>query len=126
MTGLEEKEIVVMLVITDGVFGNQCTDSAAYVAKLKEVLGNKASHTVQLVSVVGNRGICDIDSSIPALDLDTKNKTQFVQSLENNVGQFDELLIIKDADDLFLSGARQAITELNKPICTYGYTRKNK
>lgn len=126
MTGLEEKSIVVMLVITDGVFGNQCTDSSSYVAKLKDVLSNKETHNVQLVSVSGNRGISDIDSSIPALDLDTKNKTQFVQSLENNVGQFDELLIIKDADDLFLSGARQAVTELNKPIRTYGYTRKQK
>lgn len=126
MLDTEEKETIVVLVITDGIFGNQCEDSAAYVKRLKEVIGKNRNRIVSLTSVVGSRGISDIDSTIPTLDLDTKNKTQFVQSLENNISLFDELLIIREADDLFLSGARQAVTELNKPLCVYGYPRKNK
>lgn len=116
----------VVLVITDGVFKSQCDDATAYVARLKKVMAANQKREVKWVSVAGNRGICDIDATIPSLDLDTKNKTQFVQSLENNVGEFDEMLLIKNTDDLFLSGARQAVTELNKPLSTYGYTRKTK
>lgn len=118
------KQQVITLVITDGIFGNKCDDSAAYVARLKLKLAENKSRETVLVSVVGNRGICDIDSSIEALDLDTKNKTQFTQSMENNVTLFDELLIIKSADDMFLSGARQTATELNKPFFMFGYARK--
>jgi len=123
----EQEEItVITLIITDGIFGNQCADCADYVQRLKTVLGNKPGRVSKLVSVVGSRGICDLDNTIEALDLDTKNKTQFVQSLENNITLFDEILIIKDADDLFLSGARQIATELSKPLYTYGYPRKTK
>jgi len=121
-----EKTSVVTLVITDGVFGNHCDDATAYVTRLKEKLATNVSRSVSLVSVSGNRGICDTDSTITSLDLDTKNKTQFVQSLENNVHLFDEILIIRHVDDVFLSGVRVAATELNKPFFMYGYTRKVK
>lgn len=122
----EQKETVVTLVITDGIFGNQCDDAAAYVVRLKEVMARNKHRDVSLVSVCGSRGICDIDPTVTEIELDTKNKTQFIQSLENNVGLFDEILIIKLADDMFLTGARQAATELNKPLFTYGYNRKVK
>lgn len=121
-----EKSTVVTLVITDGVFGNQCVDSAAYVKKLKENMANSTTRDITLVSVTGNRGISDLDNTITALDLDTKNKTQFVQSLENNSHLFDEILIIRHVDDTFLSGTRIAATELNKPFFMYGYNRKEK
>jgi len=122
----EQKETVVTLVITDGIFGNQCDDASAYVVRLKEVMARNKNRDVSLVSVCGNRGICDIDPTVTEIELDTKNKTQFIQSLENNVGLFDEILIIKLVDDMFLNGARQAATELNKPLFTYGYNRKVK
>jgi len=122
----EQRETVVTLVITDGIFGNQCDDATAYVARLKEAMAKSKCRDVSLVSVCGNRGICDIDPTVTEIELDTKNKTQFIQSLENNVGLFDEILIIRLADDMFLNGARQAATELNKPLFTYGYNRKVK
>lgn len=112
------------LVITDGVFEKQCTDAKQYVSDLKAKLALSTTRDIEVVSITTNRGICDLDVTIPALDMDAKNKTTFVQSLENSALLFDEMLIIKNSDDPFLSSAYQCVTSLGKPIYVYGYVRK--
>lgn len=119
-----EKLKVKALVVTDGIFEKQCDDPIAYIAKLKDNINKNAFKFVELVSFEGSHGICGVDSTIASLDLDTKNKTAFIQSLENNSALFDELIIIRIAEDTFVNGAKQSVTEMNKPIYTFGYNRK--
>lgn len=124
MSTLVERVHSRLLIITDGVFEKQCVDAKQYVSDLKYKLALNALRDIEVFSITTSRGISDIDPSIPVLDLDAKNKTLFVQSLENASLLFDEMLIIKNNDDPFVSSAYQCVTSLGKAIYVYGYARK--
>lgn len=114
-----------LLVIADSNFVNICSDASAYVNKLKENLAKRRANGVSLVTVPGKYGIANIDSSIPELDVDDKNKTSFVQTLENVSLLFDEMIVVSVADnDNYIVGAKETMTSLNKCFTHYRYARK--
>lgn len=122
----DKKEVVRTLVITDGIFANQCDDSKAYLVRLKEVFAKNTHQVTEFLSIAGSHGISDIDDSFPELEVDMRNKTVFMQSLQNIIDKFDAMLIIRNVEDAYISGARQMMTENSKRLYTYGYVRKEK
>lgn len=114
-----------LLVIADSNFVNICADADAYVNKLKDNLAKRRSNGVSLVTVPGKYGISNIDKTIPELDVDDKNKTSFVQTLENASLLFDELIVVSIADsDNYIVGAKEVMTSLNKCFTHYRYVRR--
>ena len=57
--------------------------------------------------------------------MEDKNKTFFIQSIENVANKFDELQIVSIApNDPFIKGICEKMTDMHKNIAQYGYTRR--
>lgn len=114
-----------LLVIADSNFVNICQNPDEYFEKLKTVVGKHAENGVVLYTVPGKYGINSLDKEIEAIPVVDRNKTVFMQTLENSASMYDELLIVSIAEeDNFINGAIEVMTNLNKSITHYRYNRK--
>mgnify|MGYP000959189736 CR=1 FL=1 len=116
---------VSMLVIADSNFINLCKNPDEYMTRLKEALKKRREQGVDLYTVSGRYGLGNIDKELITIDVQDKNKTIFMQTLENNAPFFDELLILSVApEDNYINAAREVMTQLNKSFTHYRYDRK--
>lgn len=114
-----------VLVIVDTNFNNLCKDPQEYVSRLKVIFGKRGNNT-RLVTVSGRYGLGAVDKSLSAISVDDKNKTLFGQTLENISMVFDELLIITiNPSDPYLLAAKEVVTNSNKTITQYAYSRRS-
>ena len=116
-----------ILVIADSNFINLCQDPEQYLDKLKTVVGSRKEEGVVLYTVPGKYGIHNLDKNVAELpNVQDKNKTVFMQTLENSNLMFDELLIVSIAEeDNYINGAKEVMTSLNKSFTHYRYQRKS-
>lgn len=115
-----------LLVIADSNFANLCKDPDNYLEKLKTVVNEHRDQEVVLYTVPGKYGISSLDKDIQTVPgVTDKNKTVFMQTLENNAVLYDELIVISIAnEDNYINGAKEVMTQLNKSITHYRYNRK--
>lgn len=116
----------IILVVADSNFINLCKNPHDYVKLLKERVANLYENNATIHTVSGKYGIANIDSSIPVVDINDRNKTLFSQTLENSSMFFDELLAISTVDkDPYIESAREVVTLSNKTFTHYRYPRKS-
>lgn len=115
----------VILVLADSNFANLCDDAKAYIKLFKERVLAARSGDALLYTVTGKYGINGIDSSIPTLDVNDRNKTAFSQALENSTMLFDELMVISiNENDPYIVAAKEVVTTASKNSTQYRYKRK--
>lgn len=113
-----------VLVICEPDFNFTVDDSAAYINKMMGFLTKRADDSnLRVVSVSGKYGI----SADNILDVDDKNKTGFVKSLDDHLNEFDEVVIITNFEkEAFIDALSNRVSELSKVFTIYGYgTRSN-
>lgn len=90
-------------------------------------MGQRNEAGAVLYTVPGKYGISNLSNEIPALpDIQDKNKTVFMQTLENSNLMFDEMIIVSIAEeDNYIKGAQEVMTSLNKSFTHYRYPRKS-
>lgn len=116
----------VILVVVDSNFINLCKDPHDYVRLLKTRVADMHNGTAVIHTVSGKYGLGNIDTSIPVVDVNDRNKTLFSQTLENASMFFDELLAISTVDkDPYIESAREVVTSGNKTFTHYRYPRKS-
>lgn len=116
-----------IMVVADSNFENICNDSEAYINKLKAALQKRIGENLKLHTVTGRYGLDNYTGVFEVHEIDSKNKTSFIFSLENlaKADVFDELLILSIVDtDPYLNGVKTKITECEKTLSQYGYIRK--
>ncbi|MNM08998.1 hypothetical protein D3C81_190780 [compost metagenome] len=114
-----------ILVVADSNFNNLCLDPQGYVRKLKERVAELRTGNTFLYTVSGRYGLSNVDSSLPVIEVNDRNKTLFSQTLENSSMFFDELMAISIAEeDQFIKSAREVVTSANKTFTHYKYPRK--
>lgn len=114
-----------LLVVADSNFHNLCSDPVGYLNNLNTVLSKLYGKDTAIISVTGKYGLSSAMPGIECLEVDSKNKTSFVHSVENKTDLFDDLLIISlVATDQYLEGLATSMTEKHKTIIRYKYHRK--
>lgn len=114
-----------ILVIADSNFKNLCDDPKSYIDKLYSVLKGRHDVPVSIVTVSGRYGLSDLDEGIGVLEVEDRNKTLFVQTIENAAANIDELQIVSLSEsDPFIEGAAGMLSSLHKNITRYGYKRR--
>ncbi|QYN80120.1 hypothetical protein PQD71_gp206 [Kosakonia phage Kc263] len=108
-----------VLVICEPDFLHTVIDKDAYVAKLNGFLTKRAGESnLRIISVSGRYGI-PFDSLI---DVDDRNKTAFIKSLDDHLNQFDEMVVIANFEnDPYVSALGNCAGELSKTFTIYGY-----
>ena len=115
----------VILVLADSNFINLCKNPTEYIGLLKQRVMDAREDNVTLYTVTGKYGINHIDSSVPTLEINDRNKTLFSQTLENSTMLFDELLIISiNETDPYMLAAKEVSTTASKTSTHYRYERK--
>lgn len=114
----------IILVMADSNFINLCQDPHGYVQRLKVRVSDFHNNAV-IYTVSGKHGIAHIDSTIPIVEVNDRNKTMFSQTLENSSMLFDELMVISIAEnDPYIESAREVVTSASKTFTHYRYPRK--
>lgn len=115
----------VILVLADSNFINLCKNPTEYIGLLKQRVMEAREGNATLYTVTGKYGINHIDSSVPTLEINDRNKTSFSQTLENSTMLFDELLIISiNESDPYMLAAKEVSTTASKTSTHYRYERK--
>jgi restriction endonuclease len=108
-----------VLIVAEPDFGPASKDPHEYLSKLNNFLTKRAVDSNLRVVTVGGR------YGVPAenvLDIDDKNKTAFVKSLDDHLNQFNEVVIIANFEkDPFLDALGIRLAELSKSFTIYGY-----
>jgi hypothetical protein len=110
-----------VLVVAEPDFVPSVKDEPTYFAKLGAWLEKRSNDSnLRTVSVTGRFGVnTNISSNI---EVDDKNKTSFLKSLDDHLNQFDEIVIIANFEkDMFIDALTNRLTELSKPFTIYGY-----
>lgn len=113
-----------VLVLCEPDFVHQVGDKEAYINKLNNFLLKRAGESnLRMVSVTGKYGL-ETETNI---EVDDKNKTAFVKSLDDHLNQFDEVVIIANFEnDPYIVALGNCVGELSKTLTIYGYgTRSN-
>ncbi|QZA70725.1 hypothetical protein AH04_252 [Erwinia phage AH04] len=108
-----------VLVISEPDFAPTVKDEVTYFEKLDAWLEKRsADRNLRKVSVTGRYGA----NTETLLDVDDKNKTSFLKSLDDHLNQFDEVIIITNFEkDMFIDSLANRLTEISKPFTIYGY-----
>jgi len=108
-----------VLVICEPDFIYNVDDSEGYLNKMNGFLSTRAGDSnLRLVTVSGRYGV-PIENVI---DVDDKNKTAFVKSLDDHLNQFDEVIIIANFEkDPYVDALGNRVGELSKTFTIYGY-----
>jgi hypothetical protein len=114
-----------VLVVAEPDFVPTVKDKMQYFSKLTAWLTRRTGDSnLRGVSVTGRYGV---DMGGDVIEVDDKNKTAFIKSLDDHLMQFNEFVIIANYEnDAFVTVLTNRLTELSKPFTIYGYeTRKN-
>lgn len=113
-----------VLVLCEPEFLHRVDNKEAYLSKLNSFLLKRAGESnLRMVSVDGRYGM----PAETAINVDDKNKTAFVKSLDDHLNQFDEVVIIANFEnDPYIVALSNCVGELSKTLTIYGYgTRSN-
>ncbi|BAW98412.1 phage protein [Vibrio phage pTD1] len=114
-----------ILVICDSGFGNLCSTPLSYIERLKTIIGERTNNDYALHTVSGKYGLGDLDESITVMEIEDRNKTSFVQTIENMAHLTSELIIISIVDhDPHIEALASALSERCITIRRYKYQRK--
>lgn len=114
-----------ILVICDSGFGNLCATPVSYIERLKGIIAERTNNDFELHTVSGKYGLGDLDDSISVLGIEDRNKTSFVQTIENMTELANELVIISIVDhDPYIEALAAALSERCITIRRYKYQRK--
>ncbi|UVD32183.1 hypothetical protein [Vibrio phage phiKT1028] len=114
-----------ILVICDSGFGGLCAEPLNYLERLRTMVGTRTNNDYELHTVSGKYGLSELDPNINTLDIEDRNKTSFVQTIENMVDLTSELIIISVVDhDPHIEALAAALSERCITIRRYKYQRK--
>lgn len=113
-----------VLVIAEPDFVPACNDSEAYLEKLTKFLTTRSSDSnLRRVTVTGRFNVPGVGISI---DVDDRNKTAFVKSLDDHLNQFNEIVVITNFEkDAFLEALCTRVSETSKSLTIYGYETRS-
>lgn len=108
-----------VLVIAEPDFLPASLDSQGYFNKLNHFLERRSGDSnLRLVTVSGRYGVPFEN----VIEVDDKNKTAFVKSLDDHLNQFNEIVIIANFEkDMFVDALTNRLAELSKSFTIYGY-----
>lgn len=108
-----------VLVICERDFSQRGKDCDSYITKLNGFLTTRAGEsTYRPVTVSGNYGL----PFETIIDVDDRNKTSFIRSLDDSLQQFDEIVIITNFEnDPYIEALSNRAAELSKTFTIYGY-----
>lgn len=108
-----------VLVVVEPEFLGKSKDADAYVEKLNKFLTTRAGESrLRRVSVTGGYGLPGCDH----LEVDDRNKTAFIKSLDDHLTQFDEIVIITNFEkEPYLDALSSRADEFSKSLTFYGY-----
>lgn len=113
-----------VLLIVDNTFINTVDNLDDYLTRLKTMLEAKDKI---IVTVSGRFGLTKVDSSLPFLEVEDRNKTIFSHGIENHSGYFDEVLLITRFETCnYINSVIDVATENNKTVTKYSYILKEK
>jgi hypothetical protein len=112
-----------VLIIGESDFLRYCNDVDVYMGKLDKYLLTRAGDSnLRKVSVTGKFNIPGIEIN---LEVDDRNKTAFIKSLDDHLNQFNEVVIITNFErDYYLEALTSRLDELSKSFTVYGYETK--
>lgn len=114
-----------ILVVVESNFINLCKDPHNYISAFKDKVTSNTESKAALFTVTGRYGLTGIDGTIPAIEVQDRNKTMFRQVLENNACLFDQVVVITSVpNDPFIESAREVALSASKTFTRYGYPRK--
>lgn len=120
------EQCINILVVVESNFINLCKDPQEYVSAFKNKVTSNTESKAALFTVTGRYGLTNVDSSIPAIEVQDKNKTMFRQVLENNACLFDQVVVITSVpNDPYIESAREVALGASKTFTRYGYPRKS-
>lgn len=109
-----------ILLVVDSGFYRLCTNPEGYITQLKFLITDNNKGDFNLKTVTGRFGVKD--SEIEALEIEERNKTVFVQTIENLSFQCDELVVVSIASaDPYLDSLINALTAKHTCIRRYKY-----
>lgn len=108
-----------VLVIVEPDFLPKCNNGEVYVEKLNGFLKTRAGESrYRRVSVSGNYGLPGWEH----LEVDDRNKTSFIKSLDDHLTQFNEIVIITNFEkEPYIDSLSNRAAELSKTLTIYGY-----
>lgn len=111
-----------VLVIAEPDFLSKGKDCEAYHLKLMDFLEKRSGDSsLRVLSITGNYGL-PMDNVI---EVDDRNKTAFVRSLDLELVQFNEIVIITNFEkDAYVDALSNRAAELSKTLTIYGYEKK--
>lgn len=112
-----------VLVIAEPDFVRTVDDIDKYFEKLNAFLTIRAQDSNLRTVTVSGRYTTPIETII---DVDDKNKTAFIKSLDDHLNQFNEIVIIANFEkDMFVDALTNRLTELSKSFTIYGYETRS-
>lgn len=108
-----------VLVVVEPDFVHTAHDQETYFAKLNNFLSKRSGDSnLRVVSVSGRYGV-SFDNLI---EVDDRNKTSFLRSLDDHLNQFNEIVIIANFEkEQFIDALTIRLNELSKAVTIYGY-----
>lgn len=108
-----------VLVVAEPDFVHTAKDQETYFAKLNNFLGMRSGDSnLRIVTVAGRYGL-NFENII---DVDDRNKTSFLRSLDDHLNQFNEIVIIANFEkEVFIDALTNRLNELSKAVTIYGY-----
>lgn len=109
-----------ILIVADSGFYRLCVNPEQYITQLKNLLSESSQGDCDLKTVTGKYGLKS--SEIEALEIEDRNKTVFVQTIENLTFQCDELIVISIIpNDPYLDALIGSLTARHTCIRRYKY-----
>lgn len=116
---------ITVMVISDSNFHNLCDQPEQYIERLQKVIKSRLGENTRIVTVSGRYGLSKSTQDIESFSVEDRNKTLFVQTVENNVNYFDELVIVSITNmDPFIEGVAESMITHHKNTVRYSYKRK--
>ncbi|EBY9763900.1 hypothetical protein D5W64_12375 [Salmonella enterica subsp. enterica serovar Saintpaul] len=108
-----------VLVIAEADFLKKGVDCDGYISKLMAYLEKRSGDSeLRVMSVTGNYGLA-MDKRI---EVDDRNKTAFVKSLDDHLLQFNEVVFITNYEkDSYIDALSNRLSELSKTLTVYSY-----
>ena len=108
-----------VLVLAEPDFQHKGKDCSAYVEKLKTLLEKRGDgQKLRVMSITGRYSVDGFDS----FEVDDKNKTAFVKSIDDKLESFNDIVIITNYEkDPYIDALTNRAGELSIPFTIYGY-----
>lgn len=115
-----------ILIIADYEFKNDNVDKEKYIPKLYEVINKKHSNKNIILKTVTGRYTLGLDLNLKLIEVDDRNKTSFVKSLNDSIDKIDEVIMITNfPKEPFLETLQNQLNENGIGMSIYGYETKS-